>query len=353
MTTTTSKQSKKSFPTFNVLDYDASLSRNLSFYNLEVENEYKKSVALDYWKILGKDVKPLSRLNDVWFSTCGAVAHMHKDRGIELEMRHLLYMENKYKELLNIHEEREEEKEAARPVIKVTREDKDAMDLAKHIAEFEHGVDLIYAGKEFDAKSYLLTNDVKPSIAKQIGQHFKPVLKELKDIDSDDQLQEAYDAYSKRDLRVMRESITTLISSCDVVSAINKARIQRTKKEKSPLVTAKDVNYLREYPELSIKSVMPDKIVNSSEVWIFNVKVRRLFKYEALGGNRLTIKGTTILNFDPSKSGGKIIRKPEVSFKDIADMTSRPLTKLYTGIRAVASKATGRINEDCIILKCF
>ena len=225
--------------------------------------------------------------------------------------------------------------------------------MSTHIGEFEAGVDLIYAGKPFDSKSYLLTNNVKSTVAKQIGQHFKSVLRELKDIDSDEVLQEAYDAYSKRELRIMREAIANMISTCDIVSAISKAKKPSIRKDKPPSVLAKDVKYLREYLPLKLRSITPDKIVNSTEVWIFNIKVRRLFKYEALDGMKLSVKGTTILNFDPSKSGGKIIRKPEQSLKDIDNMTTRPLNKLFSGIRAVASKALGRINEDSIILKAF
>jgi hypothetical protein len=347
-------QSKKLYPAFNAMDYDLSLARNLTFYSTEIDNAFKKAVAIEYWKILGKNVKPLTKLNDGWFATCGAVAHMHKDRDIQLEARHLLYMENTYKYLASIKEDAEKEEEIV-PIgpQKLTMEQKDSISLSTHIGEFEAGVDLIYAGKPFDSKSYLLTNNVKSTVAKQIGQHFKSVLRELKDIDSDEVLQEAYDAYSKRELRIMREAIANMISTCDIVSAISKAKKPSIRKDKPPSVLAKDVKYLREYLPLKLRSITPDKIVNSTEVWIFNIKVRRLFKYEALDGMKLSVKGTTILNFDPSKSGGKIIRKPEQSLKDIDNMTTRPLNKLFSGIRAVASKALGRINEDSIILKAF
>ncbi len=119
------------------------------------------------------------------------------------------------------------------------------------------------------------------------------------------------------------------------------------------MVLAKGVKYLKEYPSLKLKSVTPDKIVNSTEVWVFNVKVRRLFKYTALDGTKLSVRGTTIINVNPEKSGGKILRKPEAQLEGVWDMTSRPLNKLYTAIRARASKAVGRMNEDSVILKCF
>ena len=64
-------------------------------------------------------------------------------------------------------------------------------------------------------------------------------------------------------------------------------------------------------------------------------------------------EGATIINIDQEKSGGKIIRKPETMLKGLQDMTSRPINKLYNDIRGTESRATGRLNEDTLIVKCF
>jgi hypothetical protein len=62
---------------------------------------------------------------------------------------------------------------------------------------------------------------------------------------------------------------------------------------------------------------------------------------------------TTLQNFDPEKSGAKTIRKPEEFLKSVETMSKRPLTKAFREIRGVLAKATGRINEECLIVKVF
>ena len=340
---------KDLFPDFNIMDYDSSLSKNLSFYNSEVDGAAKKAFALAYWKKRNVDTKSISRLNDSWFSTVGAIAHMIDDRDIAIDEKDLLFINKKYQELLALKKDENTDDKPTLP-----KADIENRELSMHIAEFEYAIDILLEGGVADGKAYLLRNEVKPTIAKQIALHFKPLLKELKEIDNDEQLQEAYSNFSKRELKTFKEGVHALVASCGVVSAIARAaRAPRTRKEKSPLLVVKDVKYLKEYTELKLCSVPPEKMVGASEIWLFNVKVRRLFRYVPLDGMRLSIKGTTILNFDPEKSGGKIIRKPESQLKDIGMMTTRPINKLYNEIRAVASKATGRINDECIIVRCL
>ena len=340
-------KSKMIYPDFNLMDYDVSLRVNLSFYNLEVSNPVKKAEALAYWKSLGKDIKNISKLSDSLFSTCGAVAHMTHSRDIDLEEKHLHYLDNKYNELKLI---KVEEDDSTKP--QISKEDKDEISTTLHIEEFEHGLDLILKGQKFDAKSYLIRHEVKPAITKNIANWFKKYLKEIKEIKNDEQLQESYSFLTKPELSKLRNDLDNMINSCEVATAIIKAsRKPREKKIKAPSEVVKKVKYLKEF--LNLKSLSPEKIINSNEVWLFNSKVRRLFKYSSLQGMTFSVKGTTLTNVDVEKSGGKTLRKPSEQLKDIESFTSRPMNKLYNDVRAIASKATGRINEDTIILKCF
>lgn len=342
---------KSIYPEFQPLDYEGSLRRNLDFYNLEIDNSIKKVAFIAYFKKKGKDVTFISKLNDGWYSTSGAVAHM-AERGIDLSTEHLTYLDKKYVEFSDRGKKVVEEEEPKKPV--ATKEDKADAEVSKHIAEFEGGVDLIYQGKSFDAKSYLLRNEVKAPIAKRIAEWFKPLLKELKDVDTDKQLQEAYSHLTRRKFLKLREEIESMVAACGVAAAIQKAaRKPRAKKAKAPGAIAKKVKYMLEHAELKLKSVAPEKLVNTDEIWLFNGKTRKLFKYAALQGVKMSVKGTTITGFDPEKSGGKTLRKPAEQLKGVESMTSRPLNKLYNDVRAVPSKATGRINEDCLIVKCF
>lgn len=346
-------KSREKFPEFNFLDYDISLSRNLAFYAMEIDdNKRKKNWAISYWKNSGKDVKRISRLSDGFFITSGAIAHMITDRNLPMDSRAVDYLNKKFDELNSITQEIEVESN----LVEQTKESKFEDEVRTHIGEFENGVDMFLRGESFDSKGYLIRNNVRPGMTKRISDSFKPLLKELKLADSgkDEQLTEAYSHLKPRQMKKFIDYVSAMISSCEVASAITKAaRKPRTRKEKAPTEIVKAVKYQLEDQTSNMKSIHPSKIVNSRETWIYNSKNRRLFKYVALDGMTLTIKGTTIINVDQEKSGGKIIRKPETQLSGTQSLTSRPLNKLFNEIRSTTSRAAGRINEETIIVAAF
>jgi len=340
---------KEKFPQFNIMDYDKSLRDNLCYYNLEIDNKNKKDWAIKYWQSNKKDTKSISKLADGYFSTCGAVAHMIKFRDISLETQHEAYLSKKYKELVERSVECEE------PEKKVSTIDKFELELTNHISEFECGVDLFFKGESFDFKTYLVRNGVKAPMTKKIADHFKPMLKELKEAASNknEQLVEAYSMLSTRNMTKFISYIQSLITSCEVASAIVSTKSARKTRAKPPTEVVKHVKWLLEDKTSKTKSEHPTKILTSSEVWIYNAKNRRLFKYVSLEGTHLSIKGTTIINIDLSKSGGKIIRKPETQLKDVQTLAKRDMSKFYSGVRGTESKGVGRLNSDSLIIKCF
>lgn len=349
-------KSKEKYPPFNLMDYDASLRANLHYYNLEVDdNKKKRDWAIAFWKSQGKDVSGFNKFNDGYFSTVGAVAHMIHVRGISLSDLHMAYMDKKYTDFKNALL-------STNDTPSPTQSGQNNKEILlknmekEYIGEFQHGIDLFFAGKTFDAKSFLIEREVKGPTAKRIGDALKPTLKEVKEAiaGKDADLVEAYSHLSKVKLRKFADYIQSLIDSCEVAAAITKAaRKPRATKVKAPVELVKNVKWLKEDTTSGIKSEHPAKIVNSTEAWVYNAKNRRLFRYVALDGMKLSVKGTTIINVNVEKSGGKIIRKPEILLKNIQSLTSRPMNKLYNDIRGTESRATGRLNEDIAIVKTF
>jgi len=91
--------------------------------------------------------------------------------------------------------------------------------------------------------------------------------------------------------------------------------------------------------------------VGAKELWIFNTKTRKLGKYVAKEFSELTVKGTSIVNFDEAKSVQKTLRKPEEQLKEFKSAGKVQLRKFLEDIKAVDIKLNGRINEDTILLK--
>jgi len=350
-------KSKEKFPEFNLIDYDVSLRSNLFYYSTEVDdNKKKKQWTLDYWKNTNKDISIVSKVPDSYFTTAGAVAHMLFVRELPLEIKDSSYLDKKYIELSvkNVQQnEQIEEVNIEKERLKQLQEEKL---LNTHIAEFNFAVDSFLNGVIFDAKSYIIRNNVKPAMTKRIADSLKPMLKEIKEAISgkDEQLVEAYSFLTKRKLTKYGEFIQSLISSCEVATAIIKAaKKPRATKIKPPSEIVKNVKWCHSDDISKLKSEHPSKIVNSTEVWLYNTKNRRLYKYVAMDGMKLTVKGITIVNVNTEKSGGKIIRKPETILLGVQTLTSRQLSKLYNDIRGTQSRAVGRLNEDTLIVKCI
>jgi hypothetical protein len=77
-----------------------------------------------------------------------------------------------------------------------------------------------------------------------------------------------------------------------------------------------------------------------------------LGKYVADGlQGPLSVKGTSIVGFDESKSVCKTLRKPEEKLKEFAKAGKIQLRKFLDDIKATETKMNGRIGLDILLLK--
>jgi hypothetical protein len=98
-------------------------------------------------------------------------------------------------------------------------------------------------------------------------------------------------------------------------------------------------------------SINPADIVGAGELWVYNTKSRKLGKYVAKEFAELSVKGTSIINFDENKSVQKTLRKPEEQLKEFKAAGKVQLRKFLDDIKAVDIKLNGRINEEIILLR--
>jgi hypothetical protein len=339
-------------PAFSIMDYMGSMMKCLNFYNQEVDSDTKKKWTLDLWKSQNKDIKGLEKVASGFFNQTGALARTIA-RGYDITEAHYHYLDKRYAECWSFVPEEAKEKAKAKPTI----QDRISDIASKHIAEFDAALDdFCFKGTEFNAKEYLKANDIKAPTAKLISQKVKGDLAEFEEAyaGKDKDLVEGYSNFGKRGLKKVIDFLKTNIDACEAMAVIAKVlKKPRARKEKPPLVLAAKMKYLREIPELKLRSVTPDNIVGAQECWVYNTKYRKLIQYTALEGYALSVKGTKILNWDPEKSGGKTIRKPEVVLADVGSMTKRPLQKLFNEVKSVTGKANGRMTEEILIVKVF
>mgnify|MGYP003348540752 CR=1 FL=1 len=98
-------------------------------------------------------------------------------------------------------------------------------------------------------------------------------------------------------------------------------------------------------------AIDPANIVGSSQLWVFNTKTRKLGVYNSQDSGGLSVKGTSLLNYDETTSIQKTIRKPETVLPNCLKGGKIILRKLLPEINAVEQPLTGRINSDTILLR--
>lgn len=178
-------------------------------------------------------------------------------------------------------------------------------------------------------------------------------IKDERKADEATQLREGYSHIKKADAKKWLEALENLMGACDVVIDSSKAtRKTRVKKAPSKEKLIAKLKYKDRDDKYQIVSVNPIDMIGATEIWIFNIKTRKLGKYVADEYTKtMTVKGSTILGFDEKKSVQKTIRKPEEVLKEFKKSGKVKLRKFLDDINAVEVKLNGRINADTVILK--
>ena len=169
------------------------------------------------------------------------------------------------------------------------------------------------------------------------------------------QLREGYSHLTKKDAATYLEALETLHGACDLV--IDAAKATRKPRKKAPPSKEKliaKLKYLERDDKLQIASVNPLELLDASEVWVYNVKTRKLGKYVADEYAKiLGVKGTTLVGYDESKSIQKTLRKPADTLKEFKKASKVKLRKFLDEIKTTDIKLNGRLNADTIILKVY
>jgi hypothetical protein len=345
-------------------NYKSDLLRALNYYNTNNDDKDKKKWFISHYAKIDKKIAvELLKVDEYHFRYAGILARL-QDGGSELEEKELNFFNERItflKEQVGTRQKSQDKADkktaaaaalvAAQPSIQ-QRMDEKAHELA---GEIEGAIDDFAINKksDFSTKNYLLTNEVSAPIAKRIGDFFVGTAKELREaLEGDDkQLVEGYSHFTKRELKKFAEFVESIISDCN--QQVQTAKANRAPRKRKPVPAAKQVakvKYMKEFAELSLKSVNPANMIEATEVWIYNTKYRKVQVYKSAHG--LAIKGTTIVGFDTSESKSMTLRKPEDFFKGLS-LTKRPLTAKFKSLTTKPAVPNGRINEECIILGAF
>lgn len=350
-------------------NYRSDLLHALVWHQNNSSEEKLKSWAIKFVReSLGEPAlaDALSKLPDYEFGTFGKLCRLF-DMGADLQARELDHLSNYVSKLKAKIEFIKEDKSVKKPTIQ-DRFEKQASDLSGFL---DAHLDLQMGHKKgkkdtvesrgFCVKVYLEAQNIKkpipPQVARVMSTFYQKQLDEFNLVKSksDKVLTEAYSTTKKANLQKGIEFLQETISSCNDFAKEHKSTgvKLRKRKPKPPAKVVAKMKFQLKDDKLNLRSVDPAKIVDAGEVWVFDTKKRNLTVYRAQASKALTVKGTTLLNFDEDTSESKKIRKPEKFFIGAIDWTKRPLTKAFNEIRGLTKKPKGRMNKESIIVKVF
>jgi len=340
----------------------------LNYYNVSHDDKEKKKWLIHFVAQTDKKLAvELLKVDEYHFRYAGILARLMEGGSALQEKEYNTFNERlaflkeqvsvRQKSQIKADKKAEDAAQAALPVNVISIQQRMEDKAHEFAAEIDGAIDDFILGKcksDFSTKTYLASNLVAAPIAKRIGEFYVGLSKELREAieGKDEQLNEGYSFLNKRELKRYADFVDQIISDCN--QQVQTAKANRAPRKRKPVPAFKQVarmKYLKEFAELNLKSVKPEGIIDSTEVWVYNTKYRRIGVYKADGGV-LAVKGTTIIGFSVTDSKQYTLRKPEEFFKGLT-IGKRPLNAKMKTLTTKPAQPNGRINEETIILGAF
>jgi hypothetical protein len=212
-------------------------------------------------------------------------------------------------------------------------------------------------GANFKPLSLMRSMNVAPQLISTIRDIWNRRIDEFNEVltGKDSQLVEGYAHLGKVQVRNLVKFAEQVVADCDSYVQIKKAdRKPRAKKAASPEKISAKFKFQTEFVELKLKSEAPAQLVGASEAWLYDTKKRKLIHIVAdqhIG--TFTVKGSSLVGFDPGNSLQKTLRKPAEQLKGIVGAGKPAARKHFKEIKSTEVKFNGRSNENLIILRVW
>jgi len=353
---------KPSFTNFDELTEDEQKKLHnhaLSWYHGVYSSKESKEFLEEFVKKTRKKSDLAAVKSVAWISpTWGNVAKIFDDgyKSDELLVRLNTYVNKLIKEGVPVLVEKKKTAKAKKNVPVLSIQERVANQVRDLLGDVDFEIDEFVEDKckksKFELYKFLQVKEVKGPHTKKIQNYLEYILSELEELvdGKDDQLNEGYDFLSNSQQKKYREFVQAMVDDAEAWGNVRKStRKPRTRKIRSVNQRVAKVKYKVRDDSFKIVSVTPDKMVEANQIWIFNTKDRFLYKYNSERG--ITIKGTTLQDFDVATSFKKKLRKPDAILPEVLNSGKVKLRKLMDTISAKETKVTGRISKDMIILR--
>lgn len=247
--------------------------------------------------------------------------------------------------------------EVVAPVVNL--QERIAAKTKQYIGELEGVVDdygHTMTANKFKAYDWFIKNEVKPIHAAKIADWFRGKAAEILDAieGSDKEYKDAYLRIGKDKIKNILAVMTNIVSDAERLSGnVSKTRKPRKKKPVSFDKMVAKLQYKPKDDKFKIQSINPVNVIGANQIWVFNVKNRKLGVYSALDSVGLLVKGNKIENYSVNESFSKTLRQPEKVLNTVLDGGKIALRKLMDSINSKPSPMNGKIGKDTVILRAL
>ena len=330
-------------------DYQLKLIAAFNWYTTEKDKKDARKYLEDYCKKFLPSLSLVGVVDADIVLTMGWVARL-KIKGANLSQTHLSRLDEYLSTLKPV------KKQPTPTAPKISIQEAMQNRINSYLGDLE-GVydDLAKDPKvQFSLLDDLKKNQLPQVVGEEIETWSKKKLNELiiayegKDKD----IAEGYSNFKRKNLLAFIKKLATFIEDAEKYSAFKRAnRKPRQKKIKPPSVQVRGLKYKQRDDALKLESITPSDIVGSMQLWVFNVKTRKLAVYRTESSSGIQVKGTSLQNYEPDMSEQKTIRKPEETIQELLKAGKVQLRKFMDNIKAVSTVPSGRINADTLILR--
>ena len=341
-------------PKFSIELSKTQLILALNWYTQNRTSKDAEKYVTDYFKKkLKKDIGTIAKECNSTFCYLSRIVY----NGGMLSVKDQIWFDNELKDIEEKLKAKKVKVIEDKPTNVISIQDRIREKSQECIGELEGQLDdYIASDYKIDASPYgvMHTMNIKSVHVNRIVDVFKKRRMEFDDVlnTDDKELKEGYSNFTKPQLKKVVAWCDQVILDCQkVMGSAAENRKPRKRKVKSPDELVAKVKVLDKFDELKLVSVPTREIIGAMQLWVYNVKTRKLGCYHAEDAGGLSVKGTSLINFNESKSVHKKLRKPEVSLPEVMKAGKVLLRNYIDGIRAVESALTGRLNTDTILLR--
>ena len=177
-------------------------------------------------------------------------------------------------------------------------------------------------------------------------------LRNMKELgDWDKQLVEGYSHLKQSTIKKIVDFYAQLQTGLLETKQSKKIVRIRRKKPTDKTKVVRRLKYLKEYPELKLKSVDPVDIIGASEVWVYDTARKKIGVYASEYEGTLSVKGTSIDNYSEAKSYEKTMRKPETQVPEFMAARKNGLHKYVDTIRGKKLAPRKRLLPSMVIVR--